>query len=126
MSNKQNDIFNEHQAEIKAEAKHTPTPFIINPIFKDKVGKVSAFQIYKDGKYFCEVPDSRWAEEIVRAVNSHEALLEALKDIANGNMDMKDREQIIGLSEAAFFESWLDWAKEKAEKAIAQAEGKGE
>lgn len=57
-------------------------------------------------------------------VNNYAVLLRALKDIASGNMDMKEREDALGLSEEAYYEYWLDWAKDKAKEAIAQAEGK--
>lgn len=66
---------------------HTPTPWTLNSGY-NKIG-APVFEI-KDVEGFTllavrggVIPTSRDAEFIIRAVNSHEALLEAAKDLLN-------------------------------------------
>lgn len=63
--------------------KHTPTPWSINTVDDyASYGKPTHMEIIHDGKYNkCFVFDKEDAEFIVRAVNSHEELLEAAKDM---------------------------------------------
>jgi len=108
MSNKQNDIFNEHQAEIKAEAKHTPTP---NEIINDISG--IAFKWPKETR-----------EMVFRAVNSHEAMLNAIRlarKLAQADYDHAIESKASKIVTDAAFEALRTF-----NEAIAQAERKGE
>lgn len=53
---------------------HTPTPWIINEVFKDKGGTLPAYQVYSNGQFVCETNSRSEAETIVKAVNEYDSL----------------------------------------------------
>ena len=68
---------------MKTEMKHTPTPWRMARV--NYFPSTAGFEINSGANWYAFAKIEGDAEFIVRAVNSHEELLEALKELVQGH-----------------------------------------
>ncbi len=51
--------------------------------------------IYLNGKCICKLAFTEYAEHLVRCWNSHDALLEACKNMISGNLDINSLKRLL-------------------------------